>query len=77
MWKTRIIPEHEERYEVCDWCKEEITDSTSVSVRPKGIKPMEDGEMHFHDMHAGGSKGRVDVTCYEKYKKEQQRRQSR
>jgi len=41
----------------CDSCGKEITDYSSTGTKEKD----------FHDMHAGGSMGTVEKTCYEKY----------
>ena len=60
------MPKHEERYTVCDYCKEEIDDYSSTSKEyPKGIPTK-----HFHSMYAGGSKGLVKKTCLDLYNAE-------
>jgi Cys-tRNA synthase (O-phospho-L-seryl-tRNA:Cys-tRNA synthase) len=62
MIKTRIIPEHEESYKICDFCEGELNDySTSTIIDLAGV------ERHFHCMYAGGSKGNVEKTCIDLY----------
>ena len=61
MIKERIVPEHKEKYIVCDYCGEEITDYSHTSFGDK---------IHLHSMYAGGSKGRVKKTCLELYEEE-------
>ncbi len=65
MIKERIVPEHKKQYVVCDYCKEEITDYTSISTHGKTGTPIK----HFHSMYVGGSKGEVKETCHGLYLK--------
>ena len=63
MIKERIVPEHKEKYVVCDYCGREIDDYSHTSIESKkGAKAK-----HFHSMHAGGSKGTVKITCLEEH----------
>ena len=50
-------------YKVCDYCGEEITDSSSVIMESKEGLRLPD--KHFHSMHSRGQKGVFDHTWIE------------
>lgn len=65
MMKERTV-ECIQYYNACDYCGDEITDSSSVILESTaGLPPK-----HFHSMHAGGQKGVVKCTCIELFEAE-------
>jgi len=63
MIKEKIVPEHKEPCLVCDFCGEEINDSSHTAICFKSDHP----DMHFHHIHTFTAGGFARKTCFEKY----------